>query len=179
MKRLFLMLMCMTMCLVSCDDDDDDWNPRDDMAGWGYFQGQVNGDSVYLQNSLRETFTHHTRYDTYNYIRASRVDIKVPEKGLSYSFSLLRPELGTREIVNLHPENPYINDFDSFIGAKKGVIGDYEPKPEKPAKVKLTNLETKPTEGNFPHIHIIEGDVDAVLYLDNDSITIKGHFATK
>lgn len=179
----FVLSVLFTVSLASCDsDDDDEWDARRDLVGWGYFDGTVNGDSVYLYNSATTVrFISQVRYPTYSNIESCRIDIDVPDKKASFSCRILYPCLGSLEIVNQHPENPYINDFNSFEGSTGNWIL-FEPKEDRPAKVDITNIEYKQIEVDgivYKSIHIIEGDVDAVLYRGEDSISIKGHFATK
>ncbi len=168
-------------CIISCHEEDESWNARKDLAGWGYFEGTINGDSVYLCNCHDVCYTKYTPYQTYNYIDAGMIDIGIPEKQLCFTCRILNPCLSSLEITNKHPENPYINDFNSVRGCSGNLI-PYEPKENHPAKVDITNIEYKQIVEKgitYTTIHLIEGNVDAVLYKDGDSISIKGHFATK
>lgn len=167
-------------CITSCNEEDEPWDARRDMAGWGYFDGTINGDSVYLYNH-DVYYVSYTPYHTYNYIDAGIIDINIPEKDVSFSCRILNPSIYSLEIINQHPENPYINDFNSIKGWSDNGL-PYEPKDDHPAKVDITNIEYKQIVEKgitYTSIHLIEGDVDAVLYKDGDSISIKGHFATK
>lgn len=184
LKKSIYLIVSIFVCIniISCDKDEDTWEARIDLAGWGYFDGKINGDSVYLENQhAPRSYTSKVCYKTCGRIEACRIDIEVPEKDVLFSCRILNPCLGSFEIVNQHPENPYIDDFNSFDGGDSYGI-PFEPKDDNPAKVNITNIEYKQVEGNggmYKSIHIIEGDIDAVLYRGEESISIKGHFATK
>lgn len=170
-------------CITSCHEEEESWDARRDMAGWGYFVGTINGDSVCLYNNHYMRYVSYTPYPyhTYNYNDIGRIDIEIPEKEVSFSCRILNPSLCSLEIINQHPENPHNFDFNSFKGWSDNGF-PYEPKNDCPAKVDITNIEYRSVEEKgvtYTSIHIIEGNVDAVLYKGEDSISIKGHFATK
>ncbi len=184
MNRLFLMLMCMTMCLVSCHDDDDVWNPKD-ANFWGYFDGEINGEKVHLQNSLHKYYIEKGLWCTVNNKFAHYILFNELDKNVSFRCNLMEFEVGTQCIAVSPPPLAEIDDYNSFSGCTSDSINhlsQYKVKASRPAKVEITRIEYFHDENGKPYTlqpRLIAGNVDAVLYHGTDSISIKGHFATK
>ena len=51
---VYITLLCSSMLLFSCEEDET-WNPQDS-SSWGYFDGEINGEKVHLQNTVYKDY---------------------------------------------------------------------------------------------------------------------------
>lgn len=45
----------LTFSMSSCVDNEETWNPQDS-SSWGYFDGEINGEKVHLQNTVYKDY---------------------------------------------------------------------------------------------------------------------------
>ena len=50
----YIMLLCSSTLLFSCEEEEI-WNPKDS-SSWGYFDGEINGEKVHLQNTVYKDY---------------------------------------------------------------------------------------------------------------------------
>lgn len=172
------------ICLTSCREEEEVWDARKQMAGWGIFDGVVNGEEIHLKNTHYNTFTSKKTKENFTSDDGKEyggVRITVPSENLHFDFKVLNPAVKVWETGNESMDNAQNKEFETFVYNIGGCWPiPSEIRPEHPAKFAITNIEYRTLpDGSYPYIDIIEGDVDAVYYTAQGVFSIKGHFATK
>ena len=190
MKNISIILACLffSVLVFSSCHEDEEINPKD-LATWGYFEGTINGKAVSFDNGgwedpIKKMNCKEYIVGSYPRVKGSCIGIDPQhdeeEHGihLGVAFMLIKPEVGTRYIINHPSADFYDYDYDGVIGREITAERTryFTPRPYKPVKVDITSVEYD--EEGWPRI--IEGEIDGVLYFrDQDSITIKGKFGVK
>lgn len=170
-----LFIFVILVSFTACHEEEKVFNPKYELSGWGYFYGEINGKQVLLENHDPDYYISYIDFETFHYTNACRIQLNTPY-ATAFSIYLMMPSVGTRYIANNSFQFNYHDyNYDNIVGFYDDSVR-YELKAGEPAKVDITNIEYK---GTSPWVYIIEGDIDAVLYKDGKSISIKGHFATK
>lgn len=183
MKRYFNMALVLAfvnamMCLTACHEEKE-WNPRRHMDEWGYFDGTINGERMYLENDEEFRYVLKSCVNSYHKKKMCAIYISVFEseggKRMVFKFIIENPEIGLKEITTAALDDHY---DETEAASCSGFFLTHVPKAERPVKINITDIAYKKTYSG-KEIHLIEGDVDAVFYQGEDSISIKGHFATR
>lgn len=188
MKKLLAIFACLisgTLLLSSCHDDEEVYNPKESPI-WGYFEGAINGEKKSFKNTVYDRYVE--RMECKRIVVGEPISIKgscigidglsdEPGRYTGVAIMLINPEIGTRYIINNPSADFYDYDYDGVISRdiKQGSTHYFQPKADKPVKVEITSIEYK-EDGR---IRAIEGEIDGVVYLQQDSIAIKGKFGTR
>ena len=78
MKRLTCLApmigaFALTFSMSSCADDEETWKPQD-ANYWGYFDGEINGEKMHLQNTHYKDYSIHPIYPIFLDIKKALVD---------------------------------------------------------------------------------------------------------
>ena len=94
-------------------------------------------------------------------------------------------EVGTQFITASIPPFSEKDDYNAvscWATDSTNVCNEFEVKASRPVKLEITDIKYfYDNDGNAYTLQpkLIEGNIDAVLYRGNDSISIKGYFETK
>lgn len=180
----------LTFSMSSCVDNEETWNPQDS-SSWGYFDGEINGEKVHLQNTIYKDYinkgsryTHSKKFVDSK--RAYYININVLDKrDIHLRCNLMQFEVGTQYITASIPSFQEKDDYNAvscWATDSTNVCNEFEVKASRPVKLEITDIKYfYDNDGNAYTLQpkLIEGNIDAVLYHGNDSISIKGHFETK
>lgn len=195
MKRLTCLApmigaFALTFSMSSCADDEETWKPQD-ANYWGYFDGEINGEKMHLQNThYKDYINKGPRYTHSNKFvdskRAYYIHINVlDKKDIRLRCNLMQFEVGTQYITASIPSFSEQDDYNAvscWATDSTGVCKKFDVKASRPVKLEITDIKYfYDDDGNAYTLQpkLIEGNIDAVLYRGNDSISIKGHFETK
>ncbi len=195
MKRLTCLApmigaFALTFSMSSCADDEETWKPQD-ANYWGYFDGEINGEKMHLQNThYKDYINKGPRYTHSNKFvdskRAYYIHINVlDKKDIRLRCNLMQFEVGTQYITASIPSFSEQDDYNAvscWATDSTGVCNKFDVKASRPVKLEITDIKYfYDDDGNAYTLQpkLIEGNIDAVLYRGNDSISIKGHFETK
>ena len=195
MKRLTCLApmigaFALTFSMSSCADDEETWKPQD-ANYWGYFDGEINGEKMHLQNThYKDYINKGPRYTHSNKFvdskRAYYIHINVlDKKDIRLRCNLMQFEVGTQYITASIPSFSEQDDYNAvscWATDSTGVCNKFDVKASRPVKLEITDIKYfYDNDGNAYTLQpkLIEGNIDAVLYRGNDSISIKGHFETK
>lgn len=185
----YIMLLCSSMLLFSCEEEET-WNPKDS-SSWGYFDGEINGEKVHLQNTVYKDYINKgSRYTHSNKFVDSKwayyININVLDKrDIHLRCNLMQFEVGTQYITASIPSFQEKDDYNAvscWAMDSTNVCHEFKVKASRPVKLEITDIKYfYDNDGNAYTLQpkLIEGNIDAVLYHGNDSISIKGHFETK
>ncbi len=180
----------LTFSMSSCADDEETWKPQD-ANYWGYFDGEINGEKMHLQNThYKDYINKGPRYTHSNKFvdskRAYYIHINVlDKKDIRLRCNLMQFEVGTQYITASIPSFSEQDDYNAvscWATDSTGVCNKFDVKASRPVKLEITDIKYfYDDDGNAYTLQpkLIEGNIDAVLYRGNDSISIKGHFETK
>ncbi len=186
---VYITLLCSSMLLFSCEEEET-WNPQDS-SSWGYFDGEINGEKVHLQNTIYKDYINKgPRYThTKKFVdskRAYYININVlDKKDIHLRCNLMQFEVGTQFITASIPPFSEKDDFNAvccWATDSTNVCHEFKVKASRPVKLEITDIKYWYNDDGEPYTlnpKLIEGNIDAVLYHGNDSISIKGHFGTK
>ena len=195
MKRLTCLApmigaFALTFSMSSCADDEETWKPQD-ANYWGYFDGEINGEKMHLQNThYKDYINKGPRYTHSNKFvdskRAYYIHINVlDKKDIRLRCNLMQFEVGTQYITASIPSFSEQDDYNAvscWATDSTGVCNKFDVKASRPVKLEITDIKYfYDDDGNAYTLQpkLIEGNIDAALYRGNDSISIKGHFETK
>ena len=180
----------LTFSMSSCVDNEETWNPKDS-SSWGYFDGEINGEKVHLQNTVYKDYINKgSRYTHSNKFVDSKwayyININVLDKrDIHLRCNLMQFEVGTQYITASIPSFQEKDDYNAvscWAMDSTNVCHEFKVKASRPVKLEITDIKYfYDNDGNAYTLQpkLIEGNIDAVLYHGNDSISIKGHFETK
>lgn len=195
MKRLTCLApmigaFALIISMSSCNEDEETWKPQD-ANYWGYFDGEINGEKMHLQNThYKDYINKGPRYTHSNKFvdskRAYYIHINVlDKKDIRLRCNLMQFEVGTQYITASIPSFSEQDDYNAvscWATDSTGVCNKFDVKASRPVKLEITDIKYfYDDDGNAYTLQpkLIEGNIDAVLYRGNDSISIKGHFETK
>ena len=187
----YIMLFCSSTLLFSCEEEET-WNPKDS-SSWGYFDGEINGEKVHLKNTLYKDYinkgaryTHNNKWVDNKWAYYINIYANVfDKKDIHLRCNLMQFEEGSQFITASIPPFSEKDDYNAvscWVTDSTNVCHEFKVKASRPVKLEITHIKYGYNDDGEPYIlnpKLIEGNIDAVLYHGNDSISIKGHFETK
>ena len=178
MKVAYLCAICMMLC-ASCNQEETVPIPEkltEKSFDWGFFNGTIGEKNYSLENTKDVQFVKSTRkaitIDFHTQWFLNTIIEYTPNSSLVVELHQL--EVGTYYITLGYPFDEHTSCLEVVNEINKCT---YWPKPEKPIKVEITNLDW-----DGPDHPILKANIDGVVYNtkdSKDSITIRGSYGAR